>query len=147
MHAVVRRYRGASALNDLLAQRSQDVEQLLRDVPGFVAYYAIRAGDELATVTVCDRPGWDPGIEPPRRRVGEAKSYWRIAGSARDHRGRGLHPVQPLTSRAPLDSPGVEAYYPLGYPSLFSDASERRPPVALRLNTSQNGCEPSNQRV
>ncbi len=54
MHAVVRRYRGASALNDLLAQRSQDVEQLLRDVPGFVAYYAIRDGDELATVTVCE---------------------------------------------------------------------------------------------
>ena len=54
MHAVVRRYSGASALNDLLAERAQDVEQLLRDVPGFVAYYAIRAGDELATVTVCD---------------------------------------------------------------------------------------------
>ena len=53
MHAVIRRYRGASALNELLAQRSQDVEQLLRGVPGFVAYYAIRAGDELATVTVC----------------------------------------------------------------------------------------------
>jgi hypothetical protein len=34
--------------------RSQDVEQLLRDVPGFVAYYAIRDGDELATVTVCE---------------------------------------------------------------------------------------------
>jgi hypothetical protein len=45
MHAVVRRYRGASDLNDLLAQRSQDVEQLLRDVPGFVAYYAIRAAE------------------------------------------------------------------------------------------------------
>ena len=54
MHAVVRRYRGASALNDLLAERAQDVERLLSDVPGFVAYYAIRAGDELATVTVCD---------------------------------------------------------------------------------------------
>ena len=54
MHAVVRRYRGASALNDLLAQRSQDVERLLSDVPGFVAYYAIGAGDELATVTVCE---------------------------------------------------------------------------------------------
>jgi hypothetical protein len=54
MHAVVRRYRGASALNELLGQRSQDVEQLLRDVPGFVAYYAIRDGDELATVTVCE---------------------------------------------------------------------------------------------
>ena len=54
MHAVVRRYTGASALNDLLAQRSQEVEQLLRGVPGFVAYYAIRGGDGLATVTVCD---------------------------------------------------------------------------------------------
>ena len=54
MYAVVRRYRGASALNDLLAQRSQDVERLLSDVPGFVAYYAIRDGDELATVTVCE---------------------------------------------------------------------------------------------
>ena len=28
MHAVVRRYRGASALNDLLAERDQDVERL-----------------------------------------------------------------------------------------------------------------------
>ena len=54
MHAVVRRYSGASDLNDLLARRSQDVEQLLSDVPGFVAYYAIRAGDDLATVTVCE---------------------------------------------------------------------------------------------
>ena len=54
MHAVVRRYSGASALNDLLAQRSQEVEQILSSVPGFVAYYAIRDGDRLATVTVCD---------------------------------------------------------------------------------------------
>ena len=54
MHAVVRRYAGASALADALAQRSGEVEELLRGVPGFVAYYAVRAGDELATVTVCD---------------------------------------------------------------------------------------------
>jgi hypothetical protein len=68
MHAVVRRYRGASALNDLLAQRSQDVEQLLRDVPGFVAYYAIRDGDELATVTVCDDQA---GTQESSRRAAE----------------------------------------------------------------------------
>ena len=68
MHAVVRRYRGASALNDLLAQRSQDVEQLLRDVPGFVAYYAIRAGDELATVTVCEDQA---GTQESSRRAAE----------------------------------------------------------------------------
>ena len=54
MHAVVRRYTGASALNDALAQRSGEVEALLRGVPGFVAYYAVRAGDALATITVCD---------------------------------------------------------------------------------------------
>ena len=68
MHAVVRRYSGASALNDLLAQRSQDVEQLLSDIPGFVAYYAIRAGDELATVTVCEDQA---GTQESSRRAGE----------------------------------------------------------------------------
>jgi hypothetical protein len=37
----------------------------------------------------------------------------------------------------------------LGYPLkfLFSGVLKGGPPVALRLNTSQNGCEPSNQRV
>ena len=68
MHAVVRRYRGASALNDLLAHRSQDVEQLLSDVPGFVAYYTIRAGDELATVTVCEDQA---GTQESSRRAAE----------------------------------------------------------------------------
>jgi hypothetical protein len=68
MHAVVRRYKGASALNDLPAERSQDVERLLSDVPGFVAYYAIRAGDELATVTVCDDQA---GTQESSRRAAE----------------------------------------------------------------------------
>ena len=39
---------------------------------------------------------------------------------------------------------GVRSWW--GTPPSFP-YSERRPPVALRLNTSQNGCEPSNQRV
>ena len=68
MHAVVRRYRGAPDLNDLLTQRSQDVEQLLSDVPGFVAYYAIRAGDDLATVTVCEDQA---GTQESSRRAAE----------------------------------------------------------------------------
>jgi hypothetical protein len=68
MHAVVRRYRGASVLNDLLAQRAQDVERLLSDVPGFVAYYAIGADDELATVTVCDDQA---GTQESSRRAAE----------------------------------------------------------------------------
>ena len=76
MHAVVRRYRGASALDDLLAQRTQEIEQLLRGVPGFVAYYAIRDGDELATVTVCDDQAGTQ--ESSRRRVGGAECHWRV---------------------------------------------------------------------
>ncbi len=68
MHAVVRRYRGASALNDLLAQRTQEIEQLLRGVPGFVAYYAIGAGDDLATVTVCEDQA---GTQESSRRAAE----------------------------------------------------------------------------
>jgi hypothetical protein len=68
MHAVIRRYRGASALNDLLAQRSQEVEQLLSDIPGFVSYYAIRDGDELATVTVCQDQA---GTQESSRRAAE----------------------------------------------------------------------------
>ncbi len=58
MHGVIRRYRGAAALGDALASRSQEVRDIIGGVPGFVAYYAVRAGDELATVTVCeDRAG------------------------------------------------------------------------------------------
>ena len=78
MHAVVRRYRGASALNDLLAQRSQEVELLLRDVPGFVAYYAIRAGDELATVTVCEDQA---GTQESSRRAAEWVKQNHTGGS------------------------------------------------------------------
>ena len=37
MHAVVRRYQRASALNDLRAQRSQEVEQLMRDPGGMLS--------------------------------------------------------------------------------------------------------------
>ena len=44
MHVVVRRWRNAAALADAMTSRSQEVEELLRGVPGFVAYYAIRHG-------------------------------------------------------------------------------------------------------
>jgi heme-degrading monooxygenase HmoA len=54
MHVVVRRYQGASPLFDELARRQADVEQLLRGVPGFVAYYLARTQDGGVTVTVCD---------------------------------------------------------------------------------------------
>ena len=54
MHAVVRRWSNSSALADVMSSRCQEVETLLRGVPGFVAYYAVRDGDQVATITVCD---------------------------------------------------------------------------------------------
>ena len=54
MYATLRRYAGAGALGDAMAANANEVEQIIRDVPGFVAYFAIRDGDDLTSVTVCD---------------------------------------------------------------------------------------------
>ncbi len=54
MYVVVRRWRNAAALADAMTSRSQEVEELLRGVPGFVAYYAVRNGAEVTTITACD---------------------------------------------------------------------------------------------
>jgi len=54
MHAVVRRYTGVSSLIDEMIKKQPEVENVLRSVPGFSAYYALRDGDALTTVTVCD---------------------------------------------------------------------------------------------
>ena len=70
MHAVVRSYtgEGASELFDLLAEREEDVRELISGVPGFVNYAAVREGDGGITVTVCeDKAGTD---ESSRRAAG-----------------------------------------------------------------------------
>jgi len=54
MYAVVRRYANGAALADALVADRQEVEELLRGVPGFQHYYAVRSGDVVATITVCD---------------------------------------------------------------------------------------------
>jgi regulator of RNase E activity RraA len=53
MYGVVRSYSGASALGNAMMENEQDVRQLISGVPGFVAYYAVRSGDSVTTVTVC----------------------------------------------------------------------------------------------
>jgi hypothetical protein len=53
MYAVVRVYRGASALFDELARREQDVRSVISGVPGFTAYYLVRSGDSGASITIC----------------------------------------------------------------------------------------------
>ena len=41
MYTVVRRYTGAGPLAKAMIERRQDVEEVLRGVPGFRAYYAL----------------------------------------------------------------------------------------------------------
>jgi hypothetical protein len=63
MYVVVRRYKGSSQLVEELDRKRQGVEELIRGVPGFVAYYAVRTADGAATITVCeDRAGTDESI-------------------------------------------------------------------------------------
>ncbi|MDQ3810840.1 MAG: hypothetical protein M3336_11165 [Chloroflexota bacterium] len=53
MYAVVRRYKGATALFDELARREQDVRDVIMGAPGVVAYYLVRSQDGGVTITVC----------------------------------------------------------------------------------------------
>jgi hypothetical protein len=63
MYAVVRHYTGASALMDAMQARQDEVEALISGVPGFQKYHAIRSGDALVTITVCDdRAGTDESV-------------------------------------------------------------------------------------
>ena len=64
MYAVVRQYRGANEHFEALARRRADVEEVLRGVPGFVAYTLIRAASGGISVTICeDRAGAEASTE------------------------------------------------------------------------------------
>jgi hypothetical protein len=52
MYTVVRRYQDRAVL-DAVAARQADVEALLRGVPGFISYQALRAGAGGMTITTC----------------------------------------------------------------------------------------------
>ena len=65
MYTVIRQYsgQGASQLFDTLESKKDEVESLIRSVPGFVSYTLLRAGDGGITVTVCqDKEGTDESI-------------------------------------------------------------------------------------
>ena len=68
MYIVIRRWTNATTLAETMLQQEQEVKELLRGVPGFVAYYATRHGGGVTTVTVCqDREG----TQESTRRAGE----------------------------------------------------------------------------
>jgi hypothetical protein len=64
MYAVVRRYTAANDLTNLIAEKRSSLEQAMKGLPGFVAYYLVHEGDALATITICqDRAGAEESIQ------------------------------------------------------------------------------------
>jgi heme-degrading monooxygenase HmoA len=52
MHVVIRNYEGSSKLIDELVGRRKDVEELIKGVEGFVAYYLIKTANGGASISV-----------------------------------------------------------------------------------------------
>ena len=81
MYVVVRTYsgQGASDVFDVIAEREDEVKDLISGVPGFVSYAAVRDGDGGVTVTVCeDKAGTD---ESSKRAADFVKENVSGAGS------------------------------------------------------------------
>ena len=64
MYAVVRNYSGASQIFDELESKKDDVERVIRGVPGLVSYTLFRTTDGGVSVTVCqDKAGTDESVK------------------------------------------------------------------------------------
>jgi hypothetical protein len=77
MHAVVRNYSGSGAkeLFDILEERKDEIESLIRSVAGFANYTALRTDDGGVTVTVCqDKAGTDESLRLARDWIEENAS-------------------------------------------------------------------------
>jgi hypothetical protein len=66
MHAVIRRYTDATKLIDVMERKPHEVDREISTVPGFVAYHAIKSGDTLVTISVCQD---QTGTEETTRRA------------------------------------------------------------------------------
>jgi hypothetical protein len=64
MHAVIRHYRGNSQLFDELERRTDEVEQVIRGVSGFVSYHLVRTedGGGFSVSVFEDKTGTDESI-------------------------------------------------------------------------------------
>ena len=66
-YAVIRNYKGASQLIDELQQRSDEVEQLIRGIPGLVHYVLVRSDDGGFSVSVYEnREGAEESVRQAR---------------------------------------------------------------------------------
>jgi hypothetical protein len=54
MHAVIRKYTASPAVATEARPKLQQLEQTMRQTPGFVAYYFIETDDGIATITITE---------------------------------------------------------------------------------------------
>jgi hypothetical protein len=66
MHAVIRRWNAAASLIDEMERRADEVERVISGSLGFVSYCAVRSGDTLVSLTVCQD---EAGTEDSTRRA------------------------------------------------------------------------------
>ena len=66
MHVVIRNYEGSSKLIDELIGRRKDVEELIKGVEGFVAYYLIKTANGGASISVFEN---EAGTEESTKRA------------------------------------------------------------------------------
>ena len=66
MH-VVMRSRSTTEVANLLLRHKDEIEKLIREVPGFVSWTLIRTGDTCMTATICkDKAGCDRSMQVAR---------------------------------------------------------------------------------
>jgi hypothetical protein len=71
-YVVIRHYQDAGALIDGLAQREDDIQRLIRGIPGFVAYNLVRSeGGGFSVSVFDDRKGADESVQVARDYVRE----------------------------------------------------------------------------
>ena len=72
MYATVRRYEGNAELADELKAREGEVKDIVSNIPGFVAYYLIRSGNDTVSVSVYqDESGAQQSNDAARNWLGE----------------------------------------------------------------------------
>ena len=54
MHAVVRHYENAKALQDAMSAKTQEVMEVISAIPGFISYLATKDGDSMTSITICE---------------------------------------------------------------------------------------------
>ena len=71
MHVVMRSH-ATTEVADLLVRHKDEIEKLIRTVPGFVSWSLIRTGNTCMTATICqDKAGCDASMQLSRDWLGK----------------------------------------------------------------------------